>query len=108
MGYSSKTNSVIGASAAPSAAVHYKVVQKHFTVGSGQQKLETVTCPRGLKPVGGGGHFGSPGFIVANPAIVGIDESAISNNLRGWTVSAYVASSQGTSSFTADVVCATL
>lgn len=93
------------ASAAPAAAPHYKVVTKHFIVGSDTQKLETVSCPAGTKPVGGGAHEGNPSWIVANPEFAGIDESDLSSNGRGWTVSAYVAGGQGRTSFTANVVC---
>jgi hypothetical protein len=97
------------ASASPAAAPHYKVVQKTFTVQSGTSKLKTVTCPSGMKPVGGGGgHYGENEFPAANPADAGIDESDISKNGRGWTVSAYEATGFGPASFTADVVCARL
>ena len=94
------------ASAAPAAVVHYKVVEKKFTVLSGATKTVTVKCPTGMRPVGGGAHYGQNSVPGANPAFVGISESDISLNRRGWTITAYTTSSQGPSAFTADVVCA--
>jgi len=95
------------ASAAQSAVVHYKVIEKHFDVPSGASRLETVTCPTGLDPVGGGAHYGVNEWpALSQPAFAGIAQSDLSLNHRGWTVNAWVNSSQGTTSFTADVVCA--
>jgi hypothetical protein len=94
------------AQGATAVVPHYKVVEKTFIVATNSVRLFTVTCPRGMQPLGGGAHYGSNSF--PNPVIpgsVGIQESDISLNRRGWTVAAYVAPSFGASTFTAHVVC---
>jgi hypothetical protein len=94
------------ASAAQSSTVHYKVVQKAFSVNPGDTDLVTVNCPRGLSPVGGGGHYGDGEFPDAYAQFTGISESDVSFSGRGWTVTAWVSSGVSKSWFTANVVCA--
>jgi hypothetical protein len=94
------------ASAAQSSPVTYKVVEKDFVVQSGATKVVTISCPAGLKPVGGGAHYGVNEFPAVAPSAVSIADSDLSLSHRGWSVAAYVSSSSGASSFTADVICA--
>jgi hypothetical protein len=97
---------IAGSSAAAGAVRHYRVIERSFSVGSGQTRAFTVKCPSGYSPVGGGGHAGSGEWAAYSPAYAGISGSDISLNHKGWTVTAFVTSSQGATYFTADAVCA--
>src|SRR5215472_15321150 len=66
------------ASTAQSAAVRYKVVQKTFSVSPGRAKVVDVKCPVGMKPAGGGAHYGINGWPGSgNGSLIGISESGL-------------------------------
>src|ERR1700722_143570 len=92
--------------AASGSVVHYKVVERTFVVGSGHTRVYDIKCPAGYLPVGGGAHYGANSFSGALPGETGVLESDLDLTHKGWTLTVYVASDIGRSSFTADAVCA--
>lgn len=93
-------------SSALGTVVHYKVVERTFTVGSGHERVIDIKCPRGYLPVGGGAHFGSGGWPGATSGFNGVLESDLDLSHKGWASTVYVSPSSGNSSYTADAVCA--
>jgi hypothetical protein len=98
---------VAGATAAGGAVKHTKVVERTFLVKSGQARNYDLHCPAGYVAVGGGGHVGGNAWPVESAAYAGIAASDVDVNREGWTITAFVTSLQGNTTFTGDVVCAT-
>ena len=88
------------------ATRHYLVVEKTFSVPSNTTKIANVLCPKGMFPVGGGAHYGSNGMPGGNATFAYVAESDIDLSHRGWASTLVVTGSQSSSSFTADVTCA--
>ena len=88
------------------ATPHYLVVEKTYIVPSNSTRIANVICPKGMVPVGGGAHFGVNGFPGGNATFAYVAESDINLSHRGWASTLVVTGSQSSTSFTADVTCA--
>lgn len=80
-----------------------KVVTKEVLVAAGAQKIASVKCPAGMKPSGGGAHYGSGGFAGANADFAYVADSDVSG--RGWKATLVVTPGQSDSFFTISVIC---
>jgi hypothetical protein len=96
----------LSATSASGTIPHYKVVERTFIVTTGHQKSIDIACPAGMKPVGGGAHYGTHGWPGGNASAQYIAESDLDISHRGWEITAVVTSPVGNSSFTADAICA--
>jgi hypothetical protein len=108
---SAAVGTIVGLTIANSPAAlgtvkHYKTVERTFLVRSNHVRVVDLKCPSGYVPVGGGGHVGSGAWVAEQPALAGISASDLDLTHKGWSVTAFVTSEQGNTSFTADVVCA--
>jgi hypothetical protein len=95
--------------AAQGSIVRYKVITKSFSVPANQtSQLQDVKCPRGMVPVGGGAHFGSPSnWTGGSLTVAGVTESDIDSSHHGWEVSVF--NQEGFQiTMTANAVCAVL
>jgi hypothetical protein len=88
------------------ATPHYRVVEKTFSVPPNSTKIANVLCPKGMFPVGGGAHYGSNSMPGGNATYAYVAESDINLSHRGWSSTLVVTGTQSSSSFTADVTCA--
>ena len=99
----------LGAQEATGTAVHYKIIERVFAVASGHHVTLDLKCPAGMVPTGGGAHYGAGAFQgYANALYSYISESDLDFSHKGWASTAVVTNKAGTTSFTADVVCAIL
>jgi hypothetical protein len=81
----------------------YEVVTKVVSVPMGTQKIASVKCPIGMKPTGGGAHYGSGAFAGANSDYAYVADSDVSG--KGWKATLVVTPAQSDSSFTISVIC---
>jgi hypothetical protein len=89
-----------------SPPVSYKVVTKDVVVPTAQIERINVTCPAGMVPTGGGGHFGVGSWPRSSTATAYVSESSIDPAGNGWETTVVVEDGQGASSFTVSAVCA--
>jgi len=96
------------AAQASGTATSYKVIQTSFSLATGNSRTIDLKCPAGLYPVGGGAHVGHGTWIAEGVTKGYVSESDIDPSQRGWETTVWDIHPAGNSTFTANVICASL